>query len=200
MGQIQNAINQVFTSALGAGLAYQHSPYAKNQEKIRKAGAIKEQISQTQAKQTPAEGQIVPNVGPGTDALPLGADVVTQYKKNPEKLESLVKLYEEGKLPEKEQKVEERVSADAKTYEKEFSPYFAEEKRLTEEYNTIMAGLGRDKDKFSIADISKREQELAKKIADSLRQSYTSVEGIKNTNALRERLRKEAKGGLNNGK
>lgn len=39
MGQIQNALNQIFTSALGAGLAYQHSPYAQGQRAIKQFDA-----------------------------------------------------------------------------------------------------------------------------------------------------------------
>lgn len=37
MGQIQNQLNQLFASGVGASLAIAHSPYVKGQQEIRKA-------------------------------------------------------------------------------------------------------------------------------------------------------------------
>lgn len=189
MGIIQNAINQTMSSAFALGIGASQAPYvqeARKQSKgLKEAGRLEGALGTARSNQ--AIREIKPDI---TQAPPIS-------KKIDEKLAEL----EEGKNPKLQQEINKRVSTEAETYIKRVKGYFDEERNLSKEYNQLMASLGKP-DRLSIGDIDKREQELAKTITDSLRKSYSTREGIENTNRLRREwaeAQKAQKEALNNG-
>lgn len=195
MGVIQNSINQIFTSALGAGIAVQHSPYMKTKELRNTQAARRERL--TQLEQATAKGEAQPDISVG---LPIGGKE-TQYEKiTPERELELVKKIQEYEAlgnPEIEARIEKETKQAAKTY----APYFQEMKEVAEAYNIGAAKLGEER--LDLAEITTKEQDLARQIKESLQKAYTTKEGILNTAQMRREYLKalrDTKKEANNGK
>ena len=189
MGQIQNAINQIFTSSLGMGLAINHSPYMKERafqkEGVRRGAEIKERLGQLQAG---VPNEPTPTLDP-SQPLPIAGKINPRTHYKPENaLEEEANIIEavskyETDL-EKQAEVGHALEKEAKAYTSQYKANFQEQTELSEEYNTLMARLGKA-ERLDLGEISKSESELARKVSDSLRKSYTTVEGIKNAVKLR---------------
>lgn len=181
MGQIQNSLNQLFASGIGASLAASHSPYMKGREatkELRKTQAVrKERLSQL--GQTINKPEVSPNV---SDRLPMGGKE-TQYEKitpeNERKLEQKIAKYETEGDKEVDARIEKETKQGAQTY----SPYFEEMREITEAYNLGAAKLGEER--LDLGEITKKEQDLAQQIKESLQRAYTTKEGILQTAQMR---------------
>lgn len=198
MGQIQNAINQVFASGIGASLAVSHSHYMKERnfqkEGARRLTSINERVSQLHEHEKMDE--VYPDV---SKPLTLGGAEANMTRK-PEKLERVLKDYEEGKIdPEKISELEARIKTETSSAMKGYKHYFQEERDLAEEYNTLQARLG-SKERKDLGEIVQREEALAQRISESLRSAYTTKEGIMKTAQMRRALLEEERRRLSNGK
>lgn len=191
MGQIQNAINQVFTSALGAGLAYQHSSYKKEQdfqkEGARKASALNERLGQLEQSSQIKPEDVYIDVSQNLPLRPKSLkDTDTPGEKGIKRIEEAVKKYE----TEGNEAVDERIRRETKQQSAEYKPYFTERKELSEEYNTLMARLGKEERK-DLGEIVQQENMLSQTISGELRKAYTTKEGILNSMKLRREYMKE---------
>lgn len=198
MGQIQNAINQVFASGIGASLAVSHSPYVKEKnfqkEGARKLTSINERVSQLHEHQKMDE--VYPDV---SKPLTLGGAEANMTRK-PEKLERVLKDYEEGKIdPEKISELNARIKTETSSAMKGYRDYFKEERDLAEEYNVLQARLG-STERMDLGQIAQREEALAQRISESLRSAYTTKEGIIKTAQMRREFIAEERRRLNDGK
>lgn len=184
MGIIQNAINQTMSSAFALGIGASRAPYVKEARKqskgLKEAGRLEGALGKARSSQV--VGEIKPDV---SQAPPVS-------KKLDEKLAEL----EEGKNPKLQQEINKRITTETEGYMKQVKGYFDEERNLSKEYNQLMASLDKPY-RLSIGDIDKKEQELAKTITDSLRKSYSTKEGIMETNRLRRKWIEAQKGGSN---
>ena len=192
MGQIQNAINQIFTSAMGATLTETHSPYMKERafqkQGARRGAEIKERLGQLQAG-VPKDP--TPSLDP-SQPLPIAGKINPRSHYKPENAlkeeQDIIQAVEKYETDLEDQaKVGHLLEKEAKAYTSQYKDNFQEQTELSEEYNTLMARLG-EAERLDLGAISQSESELARKVSDSLRKSYTTVEGIKNAVKLRRQF------------
>ena len=183
MGQIQNSLNQLFASGIGASLAIAHSPYMKERQATKELHKTQAQRKErlSQLEQTISKPEVSPNV---SMTLPIGGKE-TQYgeekftPKRESELEKKIAKYE----TEGDKEVDARIERETKQGAKAYSPYFEEMREITEAYNLGAAKLGEER--LDLADITKKEQDLAQQIKESLQKAYTTKEGILNTAKMR---------------
>lgn len=198
MGQIQNALNQIFTSTIGMGIAISHSPYMKERKEtatIRKEQAGRqERIKQLEGSLGEVKGN--PDI---TVPLPVGAKE-TQYEKlTPERERALEERIKEHNANPGED-FDARIKGEVKKGTKLAEPYLEELEDLYKGYNVASAHLGSTERK-DLGDIPAKRQIVEQRIQEDLLQAYTTKEGILNTAQMRReflaelRRNKEANNG-----
>lgn len=185
MGQIQNAINQIFTSAMGATLTATHSPYVKERKAtatIRKEQARREErIKQLKGSLGEVKGN--PDI---TVPLPVGAKE-TQYEKlTPERERALDERIKEHTANPSED-FDARIKGEVKKGTKLAEPYLEELEDLYKGYNVASARLGSTERK-DLGEIPQERQIVEQRIQEDLLQAYTTKEGILNTAQMRREL------------
>ena len=185
MGQIQNAINQIFTSTMGATLTAMHSPYVKERKAtatIRKEQAGREErIKQLQGSLKEVRGN--PDI---SVPLPVGAKE-TQYEElTPKREQALEERIKEHNANPGED-FDARIKGEVKKGTKLADPYLEELEDLYKGYNVASARLGSTERK-DLGDIPRQRQIVEQRIQEDLLQAYTTKEGILNTAQMRREL------------
>lgn len=161
MGQIQNAINQVFTSGLGASLAISHSPYVQGQRAIKEAKNITQTRKSALEVLTGNKEKKEPGLVGLTEAVIKDAKTLGELEKRYKSTQTLEPMLKKAYQGVNEAKIAEAtISAQKGTYSQR------------KEGQEFLAG----------ADIISEPEVLAQKSAtqtlNSLKKAYESKRGI----------------------
>lgn len=170
MGQIQNALNQIFASSIGMGIAINHSPYVKGQQAIKEATAYSDNEYETLAV--------------------LRDDASAELEKYMDEATTMRELnYQAGKI--------DRYKTELDTAEKNFEKAYAETEQTTLRYGTkrqkeeMLATRG----EYQITEPADRiagVETTNERIVRELREAYEAKRGV--LESAQARLKQRPKG------
>lgn len=197
MGQIQNAINQVFTSALHTAVAYKHSPYGQAETELKGIRTREGQIEQELQSLTgdPWKDKDLPSgykhYATDTSLTPEQA-VEKEFRreaKDPTELPGLTPKTIKERQAERQKMVDEGVAS----YKERSAPLYDEMMSLTKKYNVnaSRANLPMRNE----GDVITARRQAEENLLNQLTEAYMSKQGL----AGAIKAKRELLGGLNNG-